>query len=191
MPFFKELESLYQKIDNQYTRTAAGYGFVCSGCEENCCLTRFYHHTLLEYLHILDGVDQMTAEMKEKILIRAETVNLKSNEADRKDETIRLMCPLNQGGLCILYHRRPLICRLHGIPHLLERPGKGVLKGPGCREFEICCNDRNDIRLDRTPFYRQMAQLEKRLRSALLFQGKIKLTIAQMLVPERNDRCNP
>jgi hypothetical protein len=38
------------------------------------------------------------------------------------------------------------------------------------------------IQFDRTPFYRQMALLEKELRRLTGYGDKIKLTIAQMLV---------
>ncbi|MHB1397460.1 MAG: YkgJ family cysteine cluster protein [Trichloromonadaceae bacterium] len=33
-------------------------------------------------------------------------------------------CPLLLGGGCLLYAARPLICRTHGLPLLLERDGK-------------------------------------------------------------------
>ena len=31
-------------------------------------------------------------------------------------------CPLLRNGLCLLYHARPLICRTHGLPIMLETP---------------------------------------------------------------------
>jgi uncharacterized protein len=36
-------------------------------------------------------------------------------------------CPLLQDGLCLLYEARPIICRTHGLPLLIDRDGeKGV-----------------------------------------------------------------
>ena len=32
-------------------------------------------------------------------------------------------CPLLQGGLCLLYQARPIICRTHGLPLLINRDG--------------------------------------------------------------------
>ena len=32
-------------------------------------------------------------------------------------------CPLLQGGLCLLYQARPIICRTHGLPLLVNRDG--------------------------------------------------------------------
>lgn len=182
MPFLEKLEALYHKMDNQYNQTATRYGFTCRGCEDNCCMSRFYHHTLLEYLHIMEGVEKLAGEIKEKALARAERVNDKLDAADLRGETIRLMCPLNIKGLCSLYGCRPMICRLHGIPHALYHPQKGTLKGPGCHEFQTRCSNQDHIRLDRTPFYIQVAQLEKELRAAMHFPDKIRLTVSQMLV---------
>ena len=50
------------------------------------------------------------------------------------------------------------------------------------RDFEETCKDRPPTRFDRTPFYRQMAELEKSLRSTTGLQTKIKMTIAQMIL---------
>jgi len=32
-------------------------------------------------------------------------------------------CPLLQGGICLLYRARPIICRTHGLPLLINRDG--------------------------------------------------------------------
>ena len=32
-------------------------------------------------------------------------------------------CPLLQGGICLLYQARPIICRTHGLPLLVNRDG--------------------------------------------------------------------
>jgi Fe-S-cluster containining protein len=91
---------------------------------------------------------------------------------------------LNHNGWCLVYTHRPMICRLHGIPHELYRPDGEILKSPGCDAFFDQCRQRgkNDyIPFDRTPFYRQMAMLEKELRLETGYHEKIKLTIAQML----------
>ncbi len=42
-------------MDLKYKEAADYYGFDCTGCEDNCCFTRFFHHTLLEYLYIMEG----------------------------------------------------------------------------------------------------------------------------------------
>ena len=107
------------------------------------------------------------------------------DDADRQGKALRIMCPLNRNERCTLYPYRPMICRLHGIPHELQRSGGNPIKNPGCDAFFNQCRQRGQtdyIRFDRTPFYRQMAALEQELRIKTGYSDKIKLTIAQMLM---------
>jgi len=54
--------------------------------------------------------------------------------------------------------------------------------GKGCDAGSF--NDKPYIKLDRTPFYRQMAQIELAFRQDAKKTGKIKETIAQMLISQ-------
>jgi hypothetical protein len=178
------LESLFKEMDRTYAAVADQYGFRCSGCADNCCMTRFFHHTLLEYLYLMEGVRGLSPAARQAILTKAEASE-STAAAGGGDGTRRSMCPLNCEGRCSLYPYRPMICRLHGIPHELHRAGGGTVKQPGCDAFFEHCrrNGKYDyIPFDRTPFYRQMAMLEKDLRLATGYADKIKLSIAQMLV---------
>ena len=58
-PFMDRLETVYAAMDRKYEEAATYYGFHCTGCKDNCCRTRFYHHTLLEYLHLMKGYDSL------------------------------------------------------------------------------------------------------------------------------------
>ena len=91
------------------------------------------------------------------------------------------MCPLNRNGLCLLYAYRPMICRLHGIPHQVQRPGLSVLNAPGCDIFAEQCQEKENFKFDRTPFYIEMAELERGLKQAVGITHKIKMTVAQMI----------
>ena len=55
-PFFNQLQDIFAEMDCKYDAVAESYGFKCRGCEDNCCLTRFFHHTYLEYLLSADGI---------------------------------------------------------------------------------------------------------------------------------------
>jgi len=72
-----------------------------------------------------------------------------------------------------------MICRMHGLPHELHKPGFQAMMGSGCDAggFE----NQDYIPFDRTPFYRKMAGIEMAFRSEKKNQG-IKQTIAQMLL---------
>ena len=184
-PLLKRLEDLFGEMESAYEAVAERYGFRCSGCEDNCCLTRFYHHTLLEVLYLAEGLERLSPAERRTLMVQAASVEDQMVEADRCAMNVRRMCPLNQDGQCRLYNHRPMICRLHGIPHELHRPGGDVSRHPGCDAFFDQCRKggiTEYIRFDRTPFYRAMAMLEKELRRETGYAEKIKLTIAQMLI---------
>jgi Fe-S-cluster containining protein len=183
--FLNELSGIYGDMDRQYHRIARQYGFECKGCENNCCLTRFYHHTVLEYAFLMAGFNAL--DDAQKALIQARAVEVLSNyrEADLAAGPVRIMCPLNEEGLCQVYERRPMICRLHGLPHELKKASGQKVFGPGCEAFDERCKNPPYIPLDRTPFYARMAGLEQRLRQALGYYDKIKLTLADMVAPSK------
>ena len=75
-----------------------------------------------------------------------------------------------------------MICRLHGIPHQLQKPGQGIMYSPGCEAFTKQCEAKEYIKFDRTPFYVEMAKHERELREAVGFAQKFKMTVAEMLI---------
>ena len=182
--FFDSLATLYDEMDRSYARVAAAYEFHCNGCAENCCLTRFYHHTLLELLYLRKGLAGLSESARKNILIRASAANKAVDGAEKAGKIPRVMCPLNVNGRCVLYAFRPMICRMHGIPHEFQHPMRGSVRGSGCHEFESLCGGQDYVPFDRTPFYRQMAELERGLREQTGFAEKIKKTVAQMLVED-------
>ena len=178
-PYLSKLKALYSEMDERYENTASRYGFVCRGCEDNCCRTRFYHHTCLEYLYMKEGFNQLSDEMRHKVRANARSVYLQM-EADEK--AFGPMCPLNMEERCILYAHRPMICRLHGIPHELRKPGSQARYHQGCNAFHKRHGEKPYFEFDRTPLYMAQARLEKDLKSAMKMTAKIKFTIAEMLV---------
>ena len=180
--FFDRLQNIFSEMDRKYGIAAQSYGFQCRGCEDNCCRTRFYHHTYLEYLFIRKGYDKLDSSDRSAIRVRAEEVCRQTEPADDRGVTPRLMCPLNSDGKCTLYHYRPMICRLHGIPHELQKPGQPVVYGPGCGVFVEQCSEKPYFKFDRTQFYFEMARLENDFKQAAGLTGRIKLTIAEMLM---------
>jgi Fe-S-cluster containining protein len=182
LPYLDQLQALFAAMDRKYAEVAESYGFVCRGCEENCCLTRFYHHTYLEYHYLLKGLEGLPDARQREISQRAEQAERQSAAAEASGMPVRVMCPLNSDGQCALYRFRPMICRLHGVPHEFERPDGRRLFGPGCEAFTILSRSIAPVYLDRTLFYGRLAALEKAMRQALGIEGKFKQTIAQMLL---------
>ncbi len=180
----EDAKQLFKEMDLAYERSALQLGFECKGCQDNCCRTRFDHHTLLEYLYLRSGLAALPAERRNRISDRAAEVCRKTASVKYRNSEIRIMCPLNQEGRCLLYAQRPMICRLHGVPHSLRRPDGQIQEGPGCDDFYTQSKAHDSQGLDRTPLYIAMAGLERRLRQQLGFYGKIKMTVAEMIVNE-------
>jgi Fe-S-cluster containining protein len=183
-PFRERLQALYAQMDRAYRAAARGYGFDCQGCSESCCRTRFDHHTLLEYLYLHEGLAGLTPENRAAVLRRADEVRRESAALAGRGLPVRLMCPLNREGRCLLYAFRPMICRLHGIPHELRPPGRPVSYGPGCRLFSERHARQPYVPFDRSPLYARMASLEQDIRRALGFGARLKMTIAEMLADD-------
>jgi Fe-S-cluster containining protein len=182
VPLLDRLTTLYGDMDRKYREAAEYYGFHCNGCEDNCCFTRFYHYTLLEYLYIMKGYHLLDTQIQAEVRCRARDVCRETGKADKRGDSPKLMCPVNSAGLCLIYAYRPMICRLHGIPHELASPGRGVVKASGCRIFTRTCSVNKYFRFDRTPFYAEMAALEKELRQSAGGMHKIKMTVAEMII---------
>jgi Fe-S-cluster containining protein len=176
------LACLYESMDAAYRQAAESHGFVCAGCDDNCCRSRFYHHTLAEHLYLRQGLKALPAAARQRVRQCAVAAIEKMRAADDTDTSMQVMCPLNEAGRCSLYAHRPMICRLHGIPHQLRRPDGRGQAGPGCADFDRQCGACSQPILDRTPLYAALAELEKGLRRRLGVERKIRMTIAQMVV---------
>lgn len=175
------LAQLFSQMDAAYNAVADAYGFHCHGCVDNCCYTRFHHHTLLEYLYLKKGLEILEPSIQMQVFEQAGDVVEATRAAEEKGQTPRIMCPLNHEGLCLIYAYRPMICRLHGMAHELRKPGQNPLRSEGCDLFTELTGTMDYIPFDRTPFYMEMARLERNLREASGVTDRLKLTIAEMI----------
>ena len=180
-PWLDKLAGVFTAMDAGYEESAGCHGFVCRGCDDNCCSTRFYHHTLLEFMAVFRGYVGLEFEERARVMERAVEYCRQHAEADTAGTTVKPWCPLNEKGRCLVYDLRPMICRLHGIPHVLHLPGGKTVQGPGCANFTSRHESENNPPLDRTPFYKEMSDLEKQLRAELNVNVKFKQTIAEMI----------
>ena len=174
---FEEIKSAYAAMDAAYDAVADQYGFHCQGCEDNCCTSLFFHHTYVEQAYLLSGVTALPQADQDAARKRAQEYVKQTFDGREIPESQKLLCPLNQDGRCMVYAQRPMICRLHGLPHELNRPGAGKLQSPGCDAGGF----QTYIPFDRTPLYQHMARAEMAYRQTHQLRGKIKKTIAEML----------
>jgi hypothetical protein len=180
--FLNRFQRLLHRMDEAYAKAAEHYGFHCDGCDDSCCRTRFYHHTHLEYLYLCTGFERLGAERRTEIRRIADRYCRALADAEKQNVALQRMCPLNFEGRCSLYAYRPMICRLHGIPHSLRLPGRGPVYGTGCEAFQRRCGQPSDIVFDRTPHYLQLAELESEFMRAFGLNRRIKMTVAAMIL---------
>ena len=107
--------TLVANVDALCERISAAYGshINCApGCD-SCCR----HLTLfpVEAYALAVAVNELPEPLR---------TELRAGDANTTPES---PCPLLRKGVCLLYTARPLICRTHGLPILLETPdGKRV-----------------------------------------------------------------
>ncbi len=181
--FAGRVRDLYHRMGKAYDAAAACYGFTCDACHENCCEERFYHHTLAEFLYLLRGIQSCDEQTRQAIFARSRTVTEQYRADDALGRPRRIMCPLNQHGLCSLYEYRLMICRLHGVPYRMRRPDGAVIEGSGCHIIDWDLPDEKNAAcvFDRTELYRDLSAIEIDLRQRLRFGQRIKKTIAEMI----------
>lgn len=175
---------LYDRMGRAYDKSALCYDFSCGCCEENCCEERFYHHTLSEFLYLLQGLKTLDQGKRDEIFDSAGEVAELYRMHDMEGQARRIMCPLNSDGLCSLYEHRLMICRLHGVPYRMRRPDGMETQGSGCHkvDWDISSEKSTECMFDRTDLYRELSGIEIELRQKLGFGHRIKMTIAEMIV---------
>ncbi|WP_457551610.1 hypothetical protein [Desulfobacula sp.] len=177
---FESLKALYIAMDKTWNKIAQEYHFKCNGCEDNCCTSLFFHHTYIEKAYFYHGFNKLAQNRKKIIKDRAAIYIKKTLSGNLRINNLKIICPVNEDGQCLLYLYRPMICRLHGLPHELSRPGLESVRQPGCNAGLF--DAKPYIKFDRIPFYQQMAQIEIKFRQDFNKTDKIKQTIAQMLI---------
>jgi Fe-S-cluster containining protein len=175
------IREIYRAIDTTYQTIQRHYGFDCTGCQTNCCATRFYHYTHSEAIYLRMGFDHLPEDLKQESLHRAvQYENFYSNGYDYRP----FFCPLNINNLCILYDWRPMICRLHGLPYELQDINNNPTFHGGCVRF--MAQDMGSIppymSLNRTIFYREMAKVESAIRDILGLEPPPPRTVAAILL---------
>ncbi|SMP80374.1 hypothetical protein SAMN06295888_13416 [Desulfonatronum zhilinae] len=177
------LPRLYADMENRYADIAAHIGLTCTDCPDNCCTSYFQHHTHVEWAYLWQGLAILPDTRLREVRSRAAEYVEQAKRILAEQRAPDIMCPLNEDGRCILYAHRLMICRLHGVPNVFTLPN-GVLKEfPGCfRSQALATNDVALAKLDRTDFYRRLAELEMDyLRGMAKKPSRVRLTLAEMI----------
>lgn len=181
MRLLEEIKGVFDSMEADYRSVAEHYAFSCSGCVENCCTQRFHHHTLAEHYYLREGLRLAEPELARQILVKAKIVVDSYAHEAASDRTLPLMCPVNFDGRCALYEHRPMICRMHGLPHRFRMPDGREQRGGGCAVFSERV-PKADWSVNRTPHYSALARIEGELRKGTLMHGGYSRTTAEMLM---------
>ncbi len=181
---FSQLADLYARMEQAYDQVAHALDFSCQGCPDNCCDSFFQHHTYIEWAYLWEGLRGLVPEKRAAIETRAREYVGRLLRLTAAGEPPVLMCPLNEAGLCTLYHHRLMICRMHGVPSWFLLPDGRKKEFRGCFRCQEKIEGRADFpSVDRTPLLRELADLERALLTAAGRPlSRVKLTIAQMIV---------
>jgi Fe-S-cluster containining protein len=181
---FEKLSRLYSEMEETYSRTAEKIGLSCQGCPDNCCTSYFQHHTYIEWAYLWKGIGSRPDEKQREFMKRAGEYVRQSRALLAQGLRPRIMCPVNDKGLCQLYEYRLMVCRMHGVPNSFVRPDGKRLRFPGCFRCQGLYADLNEVPvLDRTGFYQGLASLEMAfVRPKINALPRVNLTLAEMLV---------
>jgi Fe-S-cluster containining protein len=179
--FYIDMKSLFDSMEQAYDAVGKHYGFTCEGCTDNCCTQRFYHHTLAETRYLHEGLRQADTALVREIYTKALEVVASYESEQQGDEVKHLMCPINFDGLCKIYEHRPMICRMHGLPHRIKKPDGSEDRAGGCGPFTDKIK-KIDWTVNRTPHYTALARIERDIRARSGFSGSYARTTAEMIV---------
>lgn len=184
----RRLADLYRRMDEAYAKSSAILGLSCSGCADSCCETMFRHHTYAEWTGLWAGLSALPAPRLAEVREAAGDWVRRHQNPPLPGVRPRVPCPLSEespeGLRCGLYEARPMVCRLHGVPNVLIRPGGGTSAFPGCDRAQALGKTCEPALLDRTPLLTELARLEMDLvgRERMGKLPRVDLTIAEMVL---------
>lgn len=156
------LSELYRQIDSAYRSIAENIGLTCEGCDGvRCCTVDLMLHTFVEMDYLRRGFSTLAPAVQREVSARCRAMISAKDDDPYGDDYRDAVCALNSYGRCVLYEYRPMICRLAGIPHFIVRPDGNRIESGGCTQYtDQISQSHQDVRLDRTEYYRTMASLE-------------------------------
>ncbi|HAS87736.1 MAG TPA: hypothetical protein DCS48_00260 [Desulfovibrio sp.] len=181
---FRKLGALYECMATVYADTSAKIGLSCENCEENCCTSYFQHHTYVEWIYLWQGLNKLPDAKRNEYIQRSEDYVRNAKAMLDNGMRPKIMCPLNDDGLCGVYQHRLMICRMHGVVNTLRQPNGRQLSFPGCFKCQDLTKDMDNVPVvDRTPLYKELVGLEMGLLgNKIRTMPKVDLTLAEMIV---------
>ncbi len=178
---------LYRRMEKAYEVVARQLDFSCADCPDNCCDSYFLHHTLIEWVRLWQGLRELAPDQLEALQARAATYRQDTEKSLAAGQQPTALCPLNEGGRCLVYAQRLMICRLHGVPSSLTFPNGRLQKFPGCFRCQELVAGRPAVpTVERASLLRDLVRLEQELVAGCggspATRPKVKKSIADMIL---------
>ncbi len=133
---FRDYEYLVDEAEAAFHRVAEEHG-SCMNCGLHCsdCCHAVFGLFLIEAAYLREHFEQMKDHAIQEALDRCEKADKEMEKLKKMLETFeddpqmqnytlareRVRCPLlDDHDECVLYHRRPITCRLYGIPTQIQ-----------------------------------------------------------------------
>lgn len=117
----KRYEEFLKEFDNeinQYFQEQQRYIKCHKGCTD-CCTNGEYPYSRLEAEYLMQGFQGLTKDARDAV--RMNIKQIKAEKARFSGARFMYKCPFLINGLCALYPRRGLTCRMFGLAYLSDR----------------------------------------------------------------------
>lgn len=94
------------------------------GCSY-CCLGNVPNVSPADQAVLREGLDDLEGSRRSRIIQEAVRLSRLTMESFSEDMEVREPCPLLENQECVVYHHRPLACRLYGA----AESGEGAIYG--------------------------------------------------------------
>lgn len=173
-----ELVKQSDELFSSLKQTHAGLVRCRPGCDD-CCRV-FFQLSLIEAFAVSGMFRRsLTPDERARVLLRAEKAEPLFREAvllfgasQNVDEAaeaaarVKIPCPMNETGTCLLYDHRPITCRLYGVP---QKTASKIVSCPLCgfepgRKYVTVDVERINSKLERysEEFLRDMIGLDSK-----------------------------
>ena len=178
-PYFHNYELLVDKAEEAFHNVKEKHG-DCVKCELHCsdCCNAVFGVFLVEAVYIREHFEQIKEDQKQEVIERAKEADTALEDLRKKLKTFegdpgmqaytlareRVRCPLlDDNDECVLYQKRPVTCRVYGIPTKIH----GKTRSCGKAQFK---NGETYPILDLDSVYRDLYILSK----DMLEESKVK-----------------
>ena len=135
------------RVDQLFRSVAEAHADLMA-CKPGCddCCSVYFELSLIEAFYLSGMVrDQLNAHARDRLLARADQaepvfrhargilqgISNRGPDSEREVQDaasrLKIRCPLNEDGICVLYEHRPVTCRLYGTP---QKIGDRVISCP-------------------------------------------------------------